>query len=496
MNMNPMLYIDFYKATHAKMYNKEITKIVSYFTPRGTRLANIETENELVMFGLQAFIKEFLIEEFNTNFFGKKKEDVIGEYKRILDNTIGQKAYDISKIESLYDLGYLPIRISAIPEGMRIPVKVPMIQIENTHPDFAWCVEYIESLLLSESWHAMICANVGYRYRQIVNRYYEKSVEDNVDRAKAIGDFSFRGQESLAAAIKTSSAFCLSFLNTATVPTIPYLEKYYNCDCTKEPVAYGAVSTEHSVMCSNYAIDGDEITMVKRLLNEIYPDTSFSMVSDSYDYWNMVDNIIPACKEDILKHNGTILIRGDSGDPVEIVTQTVFHLWNTFGGTTNSKGYKVLDSHIKAIYGDSITPERMEQIYSILIENGFSCNNVVLGVGAFSMQCAIYNNGLAPFTRDTFQVAVKATYCEDVNGKQYPVYKCPKTDADKVKVSQKGMCCVYNDNGSIKYKDGYTSETIKETEGINLLIPVFENGQMIKEYSLKDIRNTLHDGKF
>lgn len=495
--MNPMLYIDFYKSTHAKMYNKDITKIVSYFTPRGTRLANIETENELVMFGLQAFIKEFLIEEFNKNFFGKAKSEVIGEYRRILDNTIGEKAYDISKIEALYDLGYFPVKISAIPEGTRVPVKVPMIQIENTHPDFAWCVEYIESLILAESWHAMVCANVGYRYRQVVNKYYDMSVEDSVSKARAIGDFSFRGQESLSAATKTSAAFCLSFLNTATVPAIPYLEKYYNCDCTKEPVAYGAVSTEHSVMCTNYAIDGDEITMVKRLLTEIYPDTSFSMVSDSYDYWNMVDVVIPACKEEILKHNGTLLVRGDSGDPVKIVTDTVFHLWDTFGGTVNSKGYKVLDPHIKAIYGDSITPERMTAIYEILTANGFACNNVSLGVGAFSMQCAIYDGGLAPFTRDTFQCAIKATYCEDRFGNSYQVFKNPKTDTDKVKASQKGMCCVYRDNnGIITYKDGYTSDTIKETADKNLLIPVFENGHMLKEYSLSEIRSRLHNGNF
>lgn len=495
--MNPMLYIDFYKSTHSKMYHKDIAKIVSYFTPRGTRLGKIETENELVMFGLQGFIKEFLIEQLNEGFFGRPKSEVIGEYRRILDSTIGEKAYDISKIEALHDLGYLPVKISAVAEGTRVPVKVPMIQLENTHPDFAWCVEYIESLILAESWHAMTCANVGYRYRQAVNKYYDISVEDNVERARAIGDFSFRGQESLSAAIKTSAAFCLSFLNTATVPAIPYLEKYYNCDCTKEPVAFGAVSTEHSVMCSSFALDGDEITMVKRLLNEIYPDTSFSMVSDSYDYWNLVDNIIPACKEDILRHNGTLLIRGDSGDPVEIVTETVFRLWNTFGGTVNSKGYKVLDPHVKAIYGDSITPERMTEIYEILIKNGFACNNVSLGVGAFSMQCAIYEGGLAPFTRDTFQCAVKATYCEDRSGNSYQVYKAPKTDSDNVKKSQKGMCCVYRDEqGVIAYKDGYTSETIKECADINLLEPVFENGRMIKEYSLSEIRNRLHNNSF
>lgn len=297
-----MLNIDFYKSTHSKMYPKNLTKIVSYLTPRGSRLPN---ENHLILFGLQSFIKEHLITNFNEYFFKRDFNEVIGEIKRVLDATIGEKAYDIEKIKSLHRLGYLPIEISAVPEGMRVPIKVPMIQLTNTHPDFPWIVEYIESLLSAEMWHGMISANVGYNYRQIVNKYYDISCDDNVERARALGDFSFRGQESLASAIKSSAAFCLSFLNTATVPAITYLEEYYNCDCTKEPVAYGAISTEHSVMCSNFAIDGDEITMFRRLLTELYPNNSFSVVSDSYDYWNIVDNIIPQLKEEILAHNGT-----------------------------------------------------------------------------------------------------------------------------------------------------------------------------------------------
>lgn len=285
MKTIPLLLCDFYKTVHSEQYPKGMTKLVSYFTPRMSRL---EGENELVCFGVQAFIKEYLIEYFNDNFFSKSLEETIKEYKRILDASLGKYSYKHVKIVKLHNLGYLPLEIKVIPEGTRVPIKVPMIEISNTHPDFAWVTNSIESLLSCSLWHTMVSANVGLKYRRIVNEWYNKTVDTDILCNKALGDFSMRGQESLESAIKSSAGFCLSFLNTATIPTIPWLEEYYNCDCTKEPVAYGSISTEHSVMCSNNAIDGDEKTFVKRLLTDIYPHQNFSMVSDSYDYWSLI----------------------------------------------------------------------------------------------------------------------------------------------------------------------------------------------------------------
>ena len=491
-DINPLLLLDYYKTTHNEQYPEGITRIVSYYTPRMSRL---EGEDKLIMFGLQAFIKEYLMEMFNRNFFNKNKEEVIAEYKRVIDNTLGKNIVNYDKIEKLHDLGYLPIQIKAVPEGTRVPVKVPMMEITNTHKDFAWLVNTLETAISCSLWHTQISANVGYWYRKIVDRYFDISVDENIPRARALGDFSMRGQESCESAIKSSAGFCLSFVNTATVPTILYLEKYYNCDCAKDNVAFGAISTEHSVMNSNYAVDGDEITMVRRLLNDIYPNNGFSMVSDSYDYWNMVDSIIPACKEDILKHNGYIGIRGDSGDPVEITTETVFKLWKTFGGTVNSKGYKVLDPHIKAIYGDSITPQRAEAIYQRLIENGFACNNVLLGVGSFSMQCLEQEDKLKPFTRDTYGIAIKATYCE-VDGRPIPIFKDPKTDPKQFKKSQRGCCRVERgSDNELFYVDGLTFEET-ENDPKNLLQMVFKDGKMRKEQTLAEIRGLLHNGRF
>ena len=488
--INPMLLIDFYKAVHAEMLPKGITKSVSYFTPR---LSRVDRWDKVVMFGLQGFIKTYLVDYFNEEFFGRPFEEVIGEYKRIMDATLGKEAYKVDKVKQLHQLGYLPIQMISLPEGTLVPMHVPMFGITNTHVDFAWLPQSLESLISAESWHPMIAATVGYTYRQIVNHYYDKTCDPNIEKARALGAFDFRGEECLDSAIKAGAGWCLSFLNTATVPTIPYLENNYFCDCTKEKVAFGSASTEHSVMCSNYAIDGDEVTLLKRLLTEIYPQTSFSVVLDSYDYWNIIDNVLPQIRKEILEHDGCMLMRGDSGDCVEVVTQTVFKLWEQFGGSVNSKGYKVLNPHVKAIYGDSITVQRCEEIYGILDENGFACSNVALGVGSFSMQCIEEDGVLKPFTRDTFSSCIKATYCE-INYQPYPIFKDPKDGG--FKKSQKGCCIVTKDSkDQITFQDDYTWEEACSCKD-NLLETVFVDGKLLKEQSLQEIRARLQNGQF
>ena len=492
-NYHPLLLIDFYKSTHHEQYPAGLTKMVSYYTPRMSRLNDID---KVTMFGLQAFIKEYLVNAFNTYFFNRPEEEVVAEYERVLDATLGPGSYESQKIRDLHRLGYLPLLICAVPEGTRTAIGVPQIEISNTHPDFVWLVNTIETMLSCYMWHTQVSAEVGYRYRQIAQKYKNLTCDDHVQVSRLLGDFSMRGQQSVESATKSSAAWCLSFLNTATVPAIKWLEVNYHCDCTEDDVAYGAISTEHSVMCSNFAVDGDEITHVKRLLTEIYPNHSFSMVSDSYDYWHLVEEILPQCKEEIMNHNGTISIRGDSGDPVDVVTKTVFKLWDIFGGTVNSKGFKVLDPHVKAIYGDSITPQRCEAIYDILYKAGFAINNVALGVGSFSMMClenytddsVQYN----PYTRDTFGIAVKATYAEDKDGNPIMIYKQPK--ALSWKKSQKGCCIVALDGQS--YTDGHTWNEVCENADNNLLDVVWFEGNFNVEHSLDEIRARLHGGKF
>lgn len=490
--MNPLLLLDYYKTTHHDQYPTGLTKLVSYLTPRKSRIF----DDKVVVFGLQGFIKEYLIDYFNENFFNVSKEEVLRSYSRVLNATLGSKNYNIQKIADLYDLGYLPIQIKAIEEGTRVPMKTPVLEITNTHPDFAWLVNTIESLMSSEMWHSMIAATVGFWYKRIVKKYYDETVDYSGDALyRALGDFSFRGAESTEAATKGSVGWLASFYNTATVPAILYAEKYYNCDCDKDVVGLGQVSAEHSTTSCCKQVYGDERTTVKLWLETIYKDSNFTYVSDTYDYWEFVKETIPSLKAEILAHNGCFLIRGDSGDPVDIALKTIPELWSTFGGTINSKGYKVLNPKIGFIYGDSITIQRCAEIYEGLKKFGFASSNVKLGVGSFSMEAVVdpENGVLQPFTRDTYNIAVKATYAE-IYGKPLMIFKDPKTDTGAFKKSNKGMCVVAQneENGSIKVIDGFTSENIESANEINILETVFKDGVMIKEQSLNDIRNVLN----
>lgn len=485
---NPLLLCDTYKAVHSDMLPKGITKSMSYFTPRMSR---VKRWDKVVNFGLQMFCKTWLINYFNEFFFNVDEDVAVEEYTRVLDYSLGKGTYGHDRVRALHRLGYLPVEIIALPEGTMVPVHIPMFGITNTHPDFAWLPQALESLISAELWYPQITATVGKTYRNIVNKYYELTCDDNLPKSRALSNFDFRGDMGLDAALKAAAGWCLSFSNTSTVPVIPFLENCYNCSTEKDVIGYGAVSTEHFVMCSNYAVDGDEITLLKRLLNDIYPNTSFSCVLDSYDYWNIIDNILPQIHDDIMAHNGCMLMRGDSGDCVEVVTKTVFKLWEQFGGTLNSKGYKVLDPHVKAIYGDSITVQRCEEIYEILMSNGFACSNVALGIGSFSMHCIEEDNALKPFTRDTFSSCIKACYAE-VNGECYPIFKNPKDGG--FKKSHRGLCYIHMDeNGEYVCEDGYTSKDIPVD---NLLKTVFKDGKMIKEYTLDEVRQNLHGGNF
>lgn len=482
---NAMLLADTYKFCHILQYNPGLTKLYSYWTPRKSML---KTQNKMVFFGLQAFIQEFLVDYFKKNFFDREINDVVSEYEKYMKVQLPNGGYATTNIIDLHRLGYLPLQIRAIPEGTSVNMGIPCIEVTNTHDNFPWLVQWVECILQAELWKTCNHATISKMYLELAKEFYNETCDANADPRMAMSDFGMRGMSCTNESIRCSAAWLTCFNKTSTVPALPYIDKYYNADVTNTKIGMGAVSTEHSVMASNYAIDGDEVTFIKRMLTEIYPNTSFSMVSDTYDYWNLVENIVPSLKDEILMHNGTLLIRPDSGDQFEVVTKTMVSLWNTFGGETNTKGFKVLNPHIRIILGDGCTLFTVRKIWNWFKENGFAANNIYFGIGAFALSSFFDKEKLICNTRDVFGIAMKAT-AGITNNKFHEIFKDPKTDTNSLKKSHRGIVYVnYDSNGELFATDKHISNT---KDSNSALKTVFYNGVVYNKQTFNEIRSKL-----
>lgn len=807
MGLLSVLNSDSYKQFHHIMYPDGITKLYSNGTPRSFKHLGC---NKAVFFGLQYYIKKYLIEDWNKNFFDRDLDSIVKEYKRFHKYFSGTDV-TTEHIAKLHKLGYMPVEIKALPEGSLVGEKIPFYTIINTHDDFAWLVNFLETQMSAAIWHPTVVATIGRMYRELLNKWAIKTTGSTDGLEWQGHDFSMRGLSTLDAVISNQMGWLLSFNGTDSIPAVYGVEKYYNGNIEKEligasvPACYdnkteiltnkgwklfkdldktetvaqynsdgtiefvlpteyfkdrykgkligfskkkgynyidavvtpnhkmirkkedgtidffeagdfsyqnrngysgrnslivsgkiknsisglsacdklkiafqadgsfpshkedytgekgkgfpirfslkkkrkkerlesllieagfsytinqydngyysfwinttepfvkdlswvdlssmsieqcvdfinelqywdGSIknncivytstnkscidiiqgicaisgyktkyseyidnrgdynrkllytltiehkeyvggrnivrelvdyddyvycvsvpskkivvrrnnvvlvcgNTEHSVMTS-YGKES-EIDAFRRILS-LFPSGIVSIVSDSFDLWKVCTTFVKELKNEILSRDGKLVIRPDSGDPVDIICGDGFYqgstrpagtgvvelLWRVFGGTINDKGYKVLDSHIGVIYGDSITLDRANEICKRLEAKGFASTNVVLGVGSYTMQ---YN------TRDSIGFAVKSTWCE-VDGDGREIFKDPITD-NGLKKSAKGLLCVLKDeNGEFYLKDQCT----KEEESLGELKTVYKDGVLIKDLSFNEIKNNLN----
>jgi len=487
--ISPILLKDGYKVGHKFQYPQGTTLVYSNLTPRKSRNAQLD---EVMFFGLQYFIKEYLIRQFEEGFFNLPKDQVLKAYARRMDNYLGKDSISYDHIAALHDLGYLPLEIKALPEGTLVPMKVPVFTIKNTKPEFFWLTNMLETLMSAITWKPCTSATTAFQYLKTFTRFAQETVGKDMSFVPWQGhDFSFRGMSGIEDALLSGAAHLLSFAGSDTIPAIDFLEEYYGADCEQELIGGSVPATEHSVMCMG--TQGDEIGTFERLISEIYPSGIVSIVSDTWDFWQVVTGFLPELKDKILARDGKVVIRPDSGDPVKIIVGdedalpgspeykgAISCLWETFGGTVTEKGYKLLDSHIGLIYGDSITLERQQAILEGLKQKGFASYNVVLGIGSYTYEYV---------TRDTFGFAMKATYGE-VEGVGRDIFKDPKTD-DGTKKSAKGLMQVRRNEqtGKLELKDQCTWD--EEAEGE--LKTVFKDGKLTADITLKEIRARVQE---
>lgn len=494
------LAADGYKTGHHRMYPKGTEFIVDHFTPRSVKYMP-EGAKDIVVVGVQYAIK-YIHDFFESNFFNVYKGHVIGETRRLLSNYLGEP-YDTTHFEKLHDLGFLPIIFKALPEGSISRPGIPILAYYNDpdYPEFFWLPNFLETLLSAQLWKPMHSASLIFAYQKLLTKAALKTDPDNLGFVDfQIHDFSMRGMQGYEAATASAIGFAACSKGSDTLPAMQALEYYYNA---KETV-YSVNATEHSVMTPKGP--GGEFEQFEHLLEE-FPKGILSIVSDSFDLWQVLTEYLPKLKDRILSREGKVVIRPDSGDPVEILCGTpkakrakaggscvttekryrnqckgvVELLWDVFGGTINEKGYKVLDPHIGAIYGDSITLERASEIVNRLEAKGFASTNVVFGVGSYSMGYA---------TRDSQGSAVKACFAK-IGDEFYEIYKDPITD-DGLKKSIKGLpeVCL-NPEGEYSVIDQASWKAFSSKE--NLLETVYENGMFKKVITFEEIRERIKE---
>lgn len=577
--VNSLYLTDGYKVGHRAMLAPGTTKLYGTWIPRSVKHAP-KGISKIVSFG-QQLVWKWLHDEFEENFFMKNQIKVIGfdgttnkvelknkalQFVKDMNLYLGME-YDGKHFEELWDLGYLPVKVKALPEGIETLPNIPHMTFVNTVDGFAWLTLYLETVVSSLAWKPSTAATIAKLYRRQAEEWVAKTDEKNMWLVDYMcHDFSARGLDPMSQYL-IGLGHATSFKGSDTLPVIPASRYFYGVKEDEMPIN-SVNASEHSVSTTKIFTVGEQQMIADWL--KIFPKEILSIVSDTFDLWKLITEFLPANKEAIMARDGKLVIRPDSGDPVDIicgykvvditgaegdfgnhylkpafemyniqyckegnsiykierdlnyyaknnhryfidrknkcndlpeVKGVIELLWDIFGGTVNEQGFKVLDSHIGSIYGDSITTERQIQIYQRLAAKGFAATNIVLGVGSFTYQ---YN------TRDTLGFAAKGAWFEvdeytghdddgnplDKNGnilangtkKAYNIYKDPITD-DGSKKSLKGLCAVFDETGKGDYF--VQTECTEELENSGVLQVIYQDGKFFNQVTLEEVRNRL-----
>lgn len=483
----PTILADSYCLGHRNQYPKGLKKSYASFTPRGSMSKKY---NKTVFFGLQYLIKKYLIEEFDNNFFNRPRNEAVHEYKELAEYHLGNKI-NCDHIGQLHDLGYLPLKIKSLPEGALVPMGVPCSTITNTHKDFAYLATYIQTIFSCTIWPGCNYALVSYLYRQLYEKYSQETCDNNnhIDFQGHL--FSYRGLPSNECAMINGAAHLLSSKGTDSIPSIPFVQHYYN----ERPEAFSVIASEHSTATSQAQVTS-EFDHFLRMLNE-NPNGIISIISDSYSYFNVLTEFLPKLKEKILSRNGKTVIRPDSGDQLHIVCGdpngkteaerkgTLILLDEVFGHTLNSKGYKVLNDKIGCIFGDGFVLDKTEKILEEMKKIGYASSNLVIGQGSWSY---FFLDGKV-LNRDFHNWGYKLNWI-DVNGHPYNIYKDPITDEHSFKKSAKGLLYVGRDSITNEY---YLEDQVSwQQESQGELRTVFEDGKLLIDENFSTIRERLN----
>lgn len=600
MNLFAAFNSDGYKLGHPDMYADGTEVVSSNLTPRSDRIykrtATKYYDGKLVVLGMQGAVAE-VVDNWNK-FFEMDKSIALARYKLLCDNYFGYDIITVDRLSKLHDLGYLPLEIRTLDEGTKVNMGVPVLTIRNTVDHAFWLVNFLETTISNLTWKPATSATIAAEYKAMLTDFAVRTgtpIEGVAFQAHSFADRGMSGPEDAA---RSGFGHIASFLGSDSLGAVMYAQEYYgagNFVAASVPATEHAVSTsnilrieeelkdgtykftceEHTQIFVNMSVVNEDIRLIAEIMfmYELmlkFPVGILSYVADSFDFWSLISVGLPYMKDVIMRRQsngvtpGRLVIRPDSGDPVEVICGVKIHnightfdqldnsddessdsihdigyeytqdvdggdeveffvrtsdnvickitgscyyeryynsnhldgfsvekvtltheqkgavevLMDIFGYTETSTGHKLLDDHIGLIYGDSITTNRCETILSRLFDKNFASGNAVFGIGSYTYQCV---------TRDTFGIAVKATFTR-VNGKDIPIFKDPKTDSNKK--SAKGLLFVgKNEKGDYFLIDNVTRE--KEESEENQLRVRFLNGRFLNQTTLEEIRAKL-----
>ncbi|MFY7826816.1 MAG: nicotinate phosphoribosyltransferase [Flectobacillus sp.] len=452
MQNNILLLTDSYKLSHYKQYPSGTSHIYSYFESRGGKF------EQVTFFGLQYLLKEYLAGEVVTQAKIDQAAKLYAAHfgSETLFNRQGWE-YILEKYQ-----GKLPIRIKAVAEGAVIPTHHVLMTVENTDPKCYWLSNFLETLLV-QLWYPCTVATTSKAVRSLILSYLEKTGDPSLIDFK-LHDFGFRGVSSVESAGIGGAAHLVNFMGTDTVTALTFIQEYYQPDSM---FGFSIPAAEHSTITS-WKQEG-ELDAYRNMLDQ-YPEGLVAVVSDSYDVYHACEKLWgEALKEKILARNGTLVVRPDSGVPKDVVLKVTEILGEKIGYTVNEKGYKVLVPQIRVIQGDGVNYESIGEILENLAVNGWSADNITFGMGGALLQ---------KVHRDTQKFAFKCS-CATVDGQDRLVFKDPITDHGKK--SKKGRL-------KLILKDNEYHTVNLDEEGEDLLVTVFENGEILKDYTFDEVK--------
>jgi len=461
-NINICLDTDSYKASHWLQYPPKTTKVFSYIESRGGR------HDHTVMFGLQYYLKRYLKNRVTI-------EDVLeAEAFYKAHGEPFNKAGWLHIVNAHH--GLLPVKIRAVAEGSVVPIGNALVTVENTCPHCFWVTSWIETMLL-RIWYPITVATESRFIKSIIKAYLDMTADDtNAEIAFKLHDFGSRGVSSQESAGIGGAAHLVNFMGSDTIAGVVTANRYYK----SQMAGFSIPAAEHSTITS-WGRE-NEVEAYRNMLRQYAkPGALVAVVSDSYDIYNACENLWGGVlKQEVIDSGAVVVIRPDSGHPATVVLKCLQLLDSKFGHTVNTKGYKVLNN-VRVIQGDGINADSIAEILNTIKGESYSASNVAFGMGGALLQ---------QHNRDTQKFAMKCSYME-ADGKGIQVFKEPITDSGKR--SKRGRLDLVKRNFGTQWE---TVELVRDANGISpdrplsnsALETVFENGLIMKEYTLDEIR--------